>query len=264
MSARIRLTAKTAVSATAITATRIVIGRRSAARINHMVNDLPRTDERAPRKDARLPCATASRQERPPHVDSRELVLHFGLREQALRVGDFDDAREARLIAGARLRFALLRGRELHRRVRRDGPRRLHHRRSRLLLTRDRQQRFVVPSASRPVPTPPRQPCGRAGSRSRTGWERRPARRPPSSRDRGPDHRRRRRARRSGFAPLPRAKTLDCRYTRGRSVRASTSSCARATSTAAWRTCASGCAVGAAPRRIRWRQTGPADSPRQW
>ena len=36
MSARMRLTAKTAVIATAMTATRMVMGRRSAARMSHM------------------------------------------------------------------------------------------------------------------------------------------------------------------------------------------------------------------------------------
>ena len=48
------------------------------------------------------------------------------------------------MIAGTRLGFTLLRGRELHGRVRRDRPGGLHHHRGRLLLARDGQKRFVV------------------------------------------------------------------------------------------------------------------------
>ncbi len=45
MSARIRVTAKDAVSATKVIATSTVIGRRSAARINHMTTALLRREE---------------------------------------------------------------------------------------------------------------------------------------------------------------------------------------------------------------------------
>ena len=44
-----------------------------------------------------------------PHVDASELILEFRLREQALRIGDLENARQAGLVACARLRFALLR-----------------------------------------------------------------------------------------------------------------------------------------------------------
>src|SRR5476649_786069 len=112
MSARMRLTAKTAVSARAITATTTVIGRRSAARINHMAQapDL-RMNEAQKRREA--PLRHRLRQQRPPHVHARELILHLRLRQKTLRIGDLDDARETGLIPGACLRFGLLRGGDL-------------------------------------------------------------------------------------------------------------------------------------------------------
>ena len=103
------------------------------------------------------------RQQRAPHVDPRELILNLCLREQALRVSHFDDARQARLIAGARLRFALLGRRELHRRVGGDGARGLQHRGRRLLLARDRQHALRRTTPSPRGLTPPRQPCAREG-----------------------------------------------------------------------------------------------------
>src|SRR2546426_1105575 len=69
MSMRIRLTAKIAVSATAITATTIVTGRRSAARMSHIGGGLQATDERVS-ETARWrhppPPARAARARRPP------------------------------------------------------------------------------------------------------------------------------------------------------------------------------------------------------
>ena len=149
MSARIRLTAKTAVSATAITATRIVIGRRRAARISHIGQRAPADEVSSEINGVERAVRGRLRQQRAPHVDARELVLHFRLREQTLRIGHFDDAREPGLIARARLRFALLRRRELDGRIGRDGARGLHHRGRRLLLTGDGQDRLVVQAPSR-------------------------------------------------------------------------------------------------------------------
>ena len=57
------------------------------------------------------------RQQCAPHVDPRELVLHFRLREEALRIGHFDDARQSRLVASGGLRLALLGRGELYGRV---------------------------------------------------------------------------------------------------------------------------------------------------
>ena len=233
MSARIRLTAKTAVNATAITATRIVMGRRRAARISHIGQRAPADGFTSDDERRERALRHGLRQQRAPHVDPRELVLHFGLREQALRVRHFDDAREARLIAGARLRFALLRRRELHRRVGGDGPGGLHHRRGCLLLARDRQQRLVV---QRRLGARRRRRRGLAGAEAGevedVGKDDLDAGRPvraieTEARDAAVE------LRHSAFAPLPRANTLDWKYTRGRSVRDRTSSCARATSMAA-------------------------------
>ena len=92
--------------------------------------------------------------------------------------------------------------------------------------------------------SPPPPPCGRAGSRSRRGWETPAERRRPSSRGRGRDRRRRRRARRSGSRRC-RARTRSTAGTAaGDPCARGLSSCACAASTAACRTCASGCAAG--------------------
>ena len=91
----------TAVSATAITATRTVMGRRSAARISHIGQRTPADGFSSVEERRQRAARDGLRQQRAPHVDPRDLVLHFGLREQALRVGDFDDARQPGLVAGA-------------------------------------------------------------------------------------------------------------------------------------------------------------------
>src|ERR1700688_4468430 len=97
MSTRMRLTAKTAVRATALTATRMVIGRRRAARMSHMeVTSRLRVHEMQERREIAL--RHGLRQQRPPDVNPGELILDFGLREEALCVGHFDDARQAGLI----------------------------------------------------------------------------------------------------------------------------------------------------------------------
>src|SRR6185369_10662512 len=57
--------------------------------------------------------------------------------------------REARLVAGSRLGLALLRRRELDRRVLSDGEGRVDHGRGASLLAGDGQDRFVVPSGLR-------------------------------------------------------------------------------------------------------------------
>ncbi len=120
------------------------------------------------------------------------------------------------------------------------------HRRRRLLLARDGQQRFVVERASRRVLMPRPRPCARAGSRSRTGSETRPARRPPSSRGRDRARRARRRARRSDSRRC-RARRRSTADTRAADPSAPAPPPARApASTAACRTCASGCAAAAA------------------
>ena len=62
------------------------------------------------------------RQQRPPHVDARHAVLIFRRRQQVLALRDFDDAGQAGVVAGARLRFALPRRRHLHRRVLQRSP----------------------------------------------------------------------------------------------------------------------------------------------
>src|SRR5690349_7359440 len=90
MSMRIRVTATTAVSATAITATRTVTGRRSAARTSHMPDSLRLTSEVHERPE--VTPGNGNGQQRQPDVHARELILHFGRRQQALRVGDLDDA----------------------------------------------------------------------------------------------------------------------------------------------------------------------------
>src|SRR5687767_7223977 len=94
MSTRIRLTANTAVSAIAITPTMIVIGRRSAARINHMARfSLGLANEVQERREVSV--RDGNRKARAPDVDTRELVLHFRLGEQALGIRHFDHAGQA-------------------------------------------------------------------------------------------------------------------------------------------------------------------------
>src|SRR5215204_3991078 len=90
MSARIRLTANEADSATAIAATRTVMGRRRAARISHMSG----RSCAAEAFDERRQVAGRDRlgEGGSPHVDLRSPVLVLGLRQQVLRLGDFDDA----------------------------------------------------------------------------------------------------------------------------------------------------------------------------
>src|SRR4029079_16232715 len=106
MSMRIRVTAKAAVRTPAITATRTVMGRRSAARISHMDRDYLGSAQDG---EKRIQVALRHRlgEERTPDADAGDLVLHFGLRQQALRVGDFDDGRQAGVVTRASLRFAL-------------------------------------------------------------------------------------------------------------------------------------------------------------
>src|SRR5262245_35779582 len=103
MSTRIRLIAKTAVNATAMTATRMERGRRRAARISHIgsTNSSRNVQQRQKRRESALRRGLG--QHRAPDINTRELILHFGLSEQTLCIRDFDDAREARLVAGARL-----------------------------------------------------------------------------------------------------------------------------------------------------------------
>ena len=57
-------------------------------------------------------------QQRSPYLDFCQRILIFRLRQQVLRVGHFDDTREASFIAGPGLRLALLCGCQLDRRVR--------------------------------------------------------------------------------------------------------------------------------------------------
>src|SRR3954462_15849426 len=92
MSARIRLTAKNAVSATAMTATRMVTGRRRAARISHIGSTSSRGRAQVGEKRGQRALRRRLRQQRAPHVDPRELILYFRLRQEALGVGDFADA----------------------------------------------------------------------------------------------------------------------------------------------------------------------------
>ena len=144
-----------------------------------------------------LPCATACASSA-RHTSTRaDGVLILGLRQQALRVGHFDDARETGLVARPGLRFALLRRSQLHRRVRGNRPGRLRPSRPPPAAG---WSRSASPRRSARSPhewTPPTPLVARAGSRSRTGSGRPPARRPPSWRDRGRGRRRRRRAIRS-------------------------------------------------------------------
>src|SRR5712691_9472003 len=108
------------VSATATTATRIVIGRRMAVNTNHM-KCLPRGPAKAEhsvhqlRSDLfqerreiamRLRC----RQQRAPHAEPGHRVVSLGLREQPLCFRHLGHAGEAVLIASPSLAFACGRG----------------------------------------------------------------------------------------------------------------------------------------------------------
>ena len=105
MSARMRRTATTAVSATAVTTTSTVTGRRSAIRTSHMNQLSPckhptstaRTTLRTQCTDKRGEIAFRDRlrQERAPDVHARKVILEFGLRQQVLRFRDFDNVCQA-------------------------------------------------------------------------------------------------------------------------------------------------------------------------
>src|SRR3954447_17769271 len=106
----------TEVSATESTATRIVIGRRMAVSTSHMKALPSRSSAPGPtcapgsaspprlfdkwREIARRLCRG---EQRTPHAQSCDSVVHLGLREQPLRLGDFRDAGQTVLIASARL-----------------------------------------------------------------------------------------------------------------------------------------------------------------
>src|SRR5437868_8537500 len=126
------------VNTTAITATRIVTGRRMAVNTNHM-RYLPPSPAEAghdvlvgrswfdPVGERRqIAVRLRRRQQRTPHAEPRDSIIRFCLREQALRFRHFDDAGEAVLIACARLTLASRRGLPFGRRVSRDRGRGLH------------------------------------------------------------------------------------------------------------------------------------------
>ena len=141
MSVRIRSIANPAMSATAMIATRTVMGRRSAARINHMAIALPKC-EGGPRTRRGCPGPRPSKA-RATRPRGRSILI-FSAGEKILGLGDFDDAGEARVVARARLGFALLRGRELDRRVLRNGASRIDHDVCGSLLARHVQDGIVV------------------------------------------------------------------------------------------------------------------------
>src|SRR3954464_2364517 len=91
------------VKTTAITATRIVTGRRMAVNTNHM-RWLPRSPadtghdvlvgrSRFDPVEERRQIAVRLRrcQQRTPHAEPRDGIIRFCLREQSLRFGDLDD-----------------------------------------------------------------------------------------------------------------------------------------------------------------------------
>src|SRR6267142_3052739 len=108
------------VSATATTATRIVIGRRMAVNTNHM-ESLPRGPARAGHSVHRLrsdlfqerreiAMRLRCRQQRAPHPEPRHRVVGLGLREQPLRFRHLGHACESVLITSPSLAFARGRG----------------------------------------------------------------------------------------------------------------------------------------------------------
>src|SRR4051812_8763376 len=123
MSRRMRLMPNAAVRAIAITATRTVMGRPSAARMSHMTGFLGPQEKRDEAADVAL--GHGGGQECAPDVDASQLILELCLGEQALRVGDLDDRAEPGVVAGTRVAFTLSRRGQLRRRVRGNGAGRL-------------------------------------------------------------------------------------------------------------------------------------------
>src|SRR5712691_10217320 len=102
------------VSATASTATTIVIGRRMAVNTNHM-RCLPEPLLSRSRLDfldegRQIAVRLRRREQRAPDAEARDRIIGFGLCKQSLRFRDFGDAREAILVPSACLALTGRRG----------------------------------------------------------------------------------------------------------------------------------------------------------
>src|SRR5437868_6227766 len=132
------------VSATASTATKIVIGRRMAVNTNHM-RCLPEPLMNRSRLDLfdegrQITVCLRRREQRAPDAEARDRIIGFGLCQQSLRFRDFCDARKAILVPSACLALTGSRGLALHRRVPGNVSCSLHERASLHLLGRQRLQ----------------------------------------------------------------------------------------------------------------------------
>src|SRR6478672_5702560 len=96
------------VSAIAMTATTIVIGRRRAVSTSHMV--VSPADSRSGRmieKQREIAPGLGDGQQRTPDAEVRDGIVGFGLREEPLRIRHFGDVGESALIASPDLILSL-------------------------------------------------------------------------------------------------------------------------------------------------------------
>src|SRR5215471_8569260 len=137
-------------SATEITATMIVIGRRIAVSTNHM-RSLLNAGLRSQlfQKRRQIAMRLRRRQQCSPHPEPGHRIVGFRLREEVLRFRDLGDAGESGLIAGACLALTRRRRLPLGRRVPRDLRRRFHKRPRLDFLRCQGLDRLVVPGTFR-------------------------------------------------------------------------------------------------------------------
>src|SRR5271165_1118586 len=110
MSMRMRMTASTEQSATAITKTSVAIGRRNAIRMSHMrisprsrrlAAGTNRSMSRVQQIQERLQVAlrVGHIEKAAPYVQPRHRVVHLRLRQQIFGLGDVHYGRQARIVS---------------------------------------------------------------------------------------------------------------------------------------------------------------------
>src|SRR5574337_606065 len=116
MSTGIRVSARIEDRAMLMTATRMVIGRRIAALMSHMLSSPACRPLQLLQKRLEIALHLCGDQHRPPYADSGNGIIGLGLCEQPLRFSNLDDRRQAQLVSFPRLGFRLCSRLELNRR----------------------------------------------------------------------------------------------------------------------------------------------------
>src|SRR5574337_1729033 len=144
ISTGIRVSARIEDKAMLMTATRIVIGRRIAALMSHILPSPVCRQLQLLQKRLEITLNLRGNQHRPPHTNSGDGIIGLSLGKQSLGFSNLYDRRQAKLVSFPRLRFRLCSCQKLNRRCVRLARRALNQSPSPRSLSLEILERLVV------------------------------------------------------------------------------------------------------------------------